>query len=168
MTGITIRNFWRVVNRKTIMKKLFIILFIILAIDTGIFIAVVNVDKSNEQSYHQELIKKIELERGELVEDADLTNRGREFEKLFKDSGFPMSGKIEYYIFIPTEESSKYAGSTYDNIIVINKDYNDDSVLLHELCHVALHKHGYEDGCHNTPEWEKVYNYIRNLGYTVY
>lgn len=150
------------------MKKLFIILLTVLAIDTGIFIAIANINKSNEQYYYQELIKKIELERGELVEDADLTNRGRELEKLFKDSGFPISEKIEYYVFIPTEESSKYAGTTYDNIIVINKDYNNEGVLLHELCHVALNKHGYESMCHNTPEWKKVYNYISNLGYTVY
>lgn len=150
------------------MKKLFIILFTILTIDIGIFIAIANVNKSHKQYYHQELIKKIELERGKLIEDVDLTNRGRELEKLFKDSGFPISGEIKYYIFIPTEESSKYAGTTYDNIIVINKDYNYDGVLLHELCHVALNKHKFDDGCHNTPEWEKVYNYISNLGYTVY
>lgn len=150
------------------MKKLFIILFTVLIIDAGIFIVLANVNKSYEQTYHKELIKKIKLERGELVEDADLTKRGRELEKLFKDSGFPISGKIEYYVFIPTEESSKYAGTTYDNIIVINKDYNYEGVLLHELCHAALHKHGYAARCHDTPEWEKVYNYICNLGYTVY
>lgn len=150
------------------MKKLFIILFTVLVIDAGIFIALANFNKSNEPAYHQELIKKIELERGEIVEDADLTKRGRELEKLFKDSDFPISGKIEYYVFIPTEESSKYAGTTYDNIIVINKDYKYDGVLLHELCHAALHKHGYAARCHDTQEWEKVYNYICNLGYTVY
>lgn len=150
------------------MKKLFIILFTVLIIDTGIFIVVANVNKSDKQYYHQELVKRIKSERGELVEDADLTKRGRELEKLFKDSDFPISGKIEYYVFIPTEESNKYAGTTYDNIIVINKDYKYDGVLLHELCHAALHEQGIADGCHDSPEWVKLHSYISSLGYTVY
>ncbi len=61
------------------MKVLFIILFAVVAIDIFLVRACVDVDKSLEN----EFLEMIEKKRGELVEDEELTKRGRELEKLF-------------------------------------------------------------------------------------
>ena len=151
------------------MKKLFIILLAVFAIDAGIFIAFANVNKS-QQSIHQELLARIERERGELREDASLTQRERELKKLFKKSKYPIKGEVECYVFVPTEESNIFCGTTYGNVIVVNENYKDlDGVLLHELCHVALHEHSLETNeAHDTQEWIYLFNYFKDLGYNIY
>ena len=50
-----------------------------MAIDIFLVRACVDVDKSLEN----EFLEMIEKKRGELVEDEELTKRGRELEKLF-------------------------------------------------------------------------------------
>lgn len=151
------------------MKKLFIILFAVLAIDTGIFIAVAKVNNSS-QTFRKEVLARIERERGELREDANLTQRKNELEKLFKDSKYPIKDEIECYVYIPIDKDSKICASTYGNIIAVNENYKDyDGVLLHELCHAALHERGIESNeAHDTPEWNYLFNYIKDLGYTIY
>lgn len=58
---------------------LFIILFAVVTIDIFLVRACVDVDKSLEN----EFLEMIEKERGELVEDEELTKHWRELEKLF-------------------------------------------------------------------------------------
>lgn len=149
------------------MKKLLIILLAVSAIDTGIFITLAKLIKS-QRLLHQEILTLIESELGKLRDDASLTQREHELEKLFKCSKYPIKEKVECYVYTPTEEGKKYCGRNYGQIIVINENYKDlDGVLLHELCHAALNEHGIDSHEHNNPEWIYLINYIKDLGYTI-
>lgn len=147
------------------MKKLFIFLFVIIIID----VCIVVLNNVSDDFYENEYLETARLERGTLKEDKELTQRGRELEKIFKKSKYPIQEEIIYYVFTPTDETEKYAGTTYGNVIVINENFKDyDGVLLHELCHASLHEHGMYTGNHDTPEWEYLHNFIKSLGYIIY
>lgn len=147
------------------MKKLFIFLFVIIIID----VCIVVLNNVSDDFYENEYLEKARSERGLLKEDKELTQRGRELEKIFKNSKYPIQEDIIYYVFTPTDETEKYAGTTYGNVIVINENFKDyDGVLLHELCHASLHEHGMYTGNHDTPEWEYLHNFIKSLGYIIY
>ena len=147
------------------MKKLFIILFTVIIID----VCLIGLYNVCDVFFEIEYLEMARSERGELIEDKELTQRGRELENIFKCSDFPIQEEIIYYVFIPTDETEKYAGTTYGNIIVINEKFKEnEGVLLHELCHASLNEREINTENHDAPEWYYLHNFIKNLGYIIY
>ena len=75
------------------MKKLFIFLFVIIIID----VCIVVLNNVSDDFYENEYLEKARSERGSLKEDKELTQRGRELEKIFKNSKYPIQEEIIYY-----------------------------------------------------------------------
>lgn len=122
---------------------------------------------------HNLTLDKIRTERGELMEDKNLEKRGKELQKLFKKTKFPINVNLEFYVYSPNDSGEKYAGTTYkmndSKIIVLIKTGLEerDDLILHELCHVALYVNGAENN-HESSDWAYLVEYFNDIGYEIY
>ena len=78
------------------MKKLYIILFTVIIID----VCLIGLYNVCDVFYEIDYLEVARSERGELIEDKELTQRGRELENIFKCSDFPIQEDIIYYVFM--------------------------------------------------------------------
>jgi len=175
---------YNIQGKRKQMKKLFTVLFVVIITDIIIFTSCIkqcsSIANDTASSYNTELENnyKASKEFNTMVNnvscvfkyDNELRNRGKELEKLFDKTWFPITREIRYADILNAKE--------YDNVtatcckdneciwILHNPKYEiPDNLIIHELCHAALSCVEIKSGDHTGEEWNYLCDYFESLGY---
>ena len=167
------------------MKKLFTVLFVVLITDIFIFTACIKQCSSikeltdtcaitEENVIDTCVTTEIILNKSNrtIEYNNDLEKRGKELEKLFKKTDFPIKRKVRYADLIDnvgfeniTATCLYFKEGDY-NLILHNPKYEiPDNLIIHELCHAALSCADIESYNHSGKEWDSLCDYFEKCGY---
>lgn len=156
------------------MKKLFTVLFVVLITDILIFTACIKQCSSIEDNTGTSVTTEIILNKSNrtIEYNNDLEKRGKELEKLFKKTDFPITRKVKYANLIDNVEFENITATCLYfkegdyNLILHNPKYEiPDNLIIHELCHAALSCANIESYNHSGKEWDYLCDYFEKLGY---
>ncbi len=168
------------------MKQLFTILFVVIIADIIIFTSCIKECSSlsneikNVQEIEIEDIYKTAKESSIMLSaiphaikyNDELKNRGKELEKLFEKTMFPITREIRYADLIDdTGYENVTATCLYFerdgyHLILHNQKYEiPDNLIIHELCHAALSCANIKSNDHTGEEWDYLCDYFESIGY---
>ncbi len=168
------------------MEKLFTILFVVVIADIIIFTSCIrqcnSIKNESVNSYNTELennyknSKEIECKIDNVPcvfkYNDGLRKRGKELEKLFEKTRFPITKEIRYADLHNAEKynnvTATCCSSDKENCIWIlhNPKYEiPDNLIIHELCHATLTCAGIKSDAHTGEEWNYLCDYFESIGY---